>query len=128
LPEIAAGGQTPARETLDLLEDCVSLFDEIDGHIASLDPPAQEIAKHVCDRLQEILERAGMEVIAEDGVFNRRLHRPEKKGSGNNGDDSQWHARILSPGFQLDRRVYRKARVSLRPGGDGATTGQGSGA
>lgn len=105
--------QPDLRELTEVLEDCVSLFDEIDGQIPLLDPSAEEIARHVCDRLQEILERAGMTVIAEDAKFDRRFHKPEKKTAGVTGGDTRWHAQILSPGFQLNRRVYRRARVRL---------------
>jgi hypothetical protein len=95
-----------------LAEECVELFDELDRQIKFFDPARREIADHVCCRLQEMLQRSGVELIAETALFERTLHQPEIPTAGmTNGADT---AIILSPGFRVGRRVLRRARVELQ--------------
>ena len=95
-----------------LAEECVELFDELDRQIKFFEPGRREIADHVCCRLQEMLERSGVELIAETAIFERTLHQPEIPTAGiTNGADTAF---ILSPGFRVGRRVLRRARVELQ--------------
>lgn len=95
-----------------LAEECVELFDELDRQLKFFDPPRSEIASHVCCRLQEMLQRSGVELIAETALFERTLHQPEIPTAGmSNGADT---AIILSPGFRIGRRILRRARVELQ--------------
>jgi hypothetical protein len=95
-----------------LAEECVELFDELDRQIKFFDPGRREIADHVCCRLQELLQRSGVELIAETAIFERTLHQPEIPTAGiTNGADT---AIILSPGFRVGRRILRRAHVELQ--------------
>ena len=94
-----------------LVEECVELFDELDRVSPSLDPPAREFADHLTFRLREILVRSGATLISEDQTFDRNRHRPEPVS-----EDFQPGATIvetMSPGFAIDRRVLRRARVKV---------------
>jgi hypothetical protein len=101
------------KRWLGLVEECVTLFDELDRHGASFDPPRREVAEHVCYRLQEILERSGIALISGDSTFDRNRHRPEPAAGIAAGAVI---AETLSPGFSVGRRVLRRARVRLEGG------------
>jgi hypothetical protein len=94
---------------LDLVEECVELFDELDEHAPGFDAPRREMIKHVTLRLQEILERSGVETIADDHIFDRRRHRlmpPQVHAKS-----GMPLAEIISPGFAVNGRVFRRAKV-----------------
>jgi hypothetical protein len=102
------------KRWLGLVEECVTLFDELDRHGASFDPQRREVAAHVCYRLQEILERSGVTLISGDPTFDRNRHRPEPAAAGIAA--GAVIAETLSPGFSVGRRVLRRARVRLEGG------------
>ena len=104
---------------LKLVENCVDLFDELDSHLDHFDPSGRELAEHTCLRLQEILQRCGVELIDQPGDFERSLHQPVEPGTGLNSAT----VRPISPGFRVGRRVLRRARVSLAPGAPAAPPG-----
>lgn len=95
---------------LKLASECVDLYDELDGHMDALEPPTQEIAEHVCLRLQEILQRCGVEAIAQNRRFDRTLHQPPPGGLPSGAGPGP-EVNIISPGFRVGRRVLRRARV-----------------
>jgi hypothetical protein len=111
-------GHFPARAAgpaggswIDLVEECVELFDELDTLAGRLDPPRREMAEQVSARVQDILERAGVAAIEGETAFDRRRHRPEPNEVASEGG-----ARVtetLSPGFAIAARVLRRARVRL---------------
>lgn len=86
-----------------LVGECADLFDELDSHLEGLDPAGREMAEHVCLRLQEILQRCGVELIDQEGAFERTLHQPfgPRASAGTNG---VW-VKIVSPGFRVGRRI-----------------------
>lgn len=94
-----------------LVEDCVGVVDELDRHMASLDPRYQELADHVIFRLGEVLERSGVDVISDDTAFDSRRHRPERASSRTSPGATV--TETLSPGFAVGRRVLRRARVRV---------------
>jgi len=94
-----------------LAGECADLFDEIDRHQESLDPAGREMAEHISLRLQEILQRCGVELIDRDGTFQRTLHQPV--GPGIDPGAEEVRARVISPGFRVGRRILRRARVQL---------------
>jgi hypothetical protein len=98
------------RPWLKLVEESVTLFDELDRHRADFDAPRQEVADHVICRLQEILERCGVEPISGDGNFDRSRHQPEGATRVLPGATV---AEIVSPGFRVGKRVLRRARVRV---------------
>jgi hypothetical protein len=102
------------KRWLGLVEECVTLFDELDRHSASFDPPRREVAEHVCYRLQEILERSGVTLISGDSTFDRNRHRAEPAAAGT--APGARIAETLSSGFSVGRRVLRRARVRLEGG------------
>ena len=110
-------GQVPLDDPLtnkplmSLVEDCVSLFDELDRLRPSLELAAQDFADHMGCRIQEVLERSGVTIIAEDLTFDRRRHQSEP--TAETPMDGATIGETQSPGFAVGRRVFRRARVKL---------------
>jgi hypothetical protein len=96
---------------LKLIEENVALFDELDSHRADFDAPRQELADHVICRLQEILERCGVEPISGEGDFDRSRHQNEGAVRVFPG---AMIAETLSPGFRIGKRILRRARVRIQ--------------
>jgi hypothetical protein len=99
------------RLWLELAEECVLLYDELDRHRFEFDPARQELVDHVCLRLQEILERSGIDTIMTQDGFDRQRHQIDEAGSS-----ARTGSRIVeveSPGFAVGPRVLRRARVRL---------------
>jgi len=97
---------------INLVDEYVSLFDEIYRLTPDLDAPSQEFAGHVNCRIQEILERSGVQIITGETTFDRTRHQAEVPV---NGAEATVTATI-SPGFAVGRRVLRRARVTLAAG------------
>lgn len=96
---------------LNLIEECVDLYDELDRLRPSLDAASAEFADHCRCRLLEILERCGVSILAEDTAFDRSRHQAESTNeSPHEGAPIE---ATLSPGFAVGRRVFRRARVKL---------------
>lgn len=103
---------TPDKENeawLSLVEECVGLFDELDRHAADFPLPQRQLTEHVLTRLQESLERSGVERIEGEGDFDPARHQSDQ---GLAPDDSKI-AGTVSPGFRVGRRVFRRARVRV---------------
>jgi hypothetical protein len=96
---------------LKLVEECVELVDELDHQQEKLDPPRRDLADHMMCRLQEILERAGVQTIVDEPVFDRRRHQPARAGS--RAEPGLPIAETLSPGFAVGIRILRRARVQI---------------
>lgn len=94
---------------LGLVEECTELFGELDRHRADFDPLRQEVVDHVSYRLQEVLERNGVEGICGDARFDHNRHQPDRSGAATGAAIAE----TLSPGFAVGRRVLRRARVRL---------------
>jgi hypothetical protein len=111
------GAEAPNGEPLDnrpwlkLVEESVALFDELDRHRVDFDPPRLEVADHVVCRLQEILERCGVEPISGLGAFDRNRHQPEGAARVLPGATV---TKTLSPGFRVGKRILRRARVCVQ--------------
>ena len=110
--QIGAGLQTSQnrqemQEWLLLVKECVSLFDEVDRVVS----PDQPLASHVRARLQEILERAGVETIDSEEKFDR--HRHQLNQPTHLPAQGARIASINSPGFAADGQVLRRAHVHL---------------
>jgi hypothetical protein len=94
-----------------LAQDLASLFDDLDLQLESMEHVQRSKVRMVLGRLAETLERAGVGRIDGDSTFDLLRHQPDANGElGNPGDRI---ARTLSPGFVLDGRVIRRARVEL---------------
>jgi hypothetical protein len=112
-----AGTEAPNGDPLDnrpwlkLVEESVALFDELDRHRVGFDPPRLEVADHVVCRLQEILERCGVEPISGLGAFDRNRHQPEEAARVLPGATV---TKTLSPGFRVGKRILRRARVCVQ--------------
>ena len=94
-----------------LVEECVTVVDELDEHMDNFDAPRQEVARHVILRLEEILGRSGVEIISNDTTFDRARHKPDADGVAKH--DGAAVRATLSPGFAVGPRVLRRARVQL---------------
>jgi hypothetical protein len=99
------------RAWLKLAEECVALFDEMDRHLVDFDPKRRELAEHVLFRLRELLERSGVEVIAQEEPFDRYRHQAVAPPGSH--PPQMAIVEVLSPGFAVRRRVLRRARVKL---------------
>jgi GrpE len=95
-----------------LVEEDVELIDELDRHRGGLDASGRAVADHVTSRLEEVLDRAGVEVIEADVAFDRLRHAP----LDSNGVPKQGTAiaEVVSSGFAIGDRVLRRAHVRLR--------------
>lgn len=92
-----------------LVEDCVALIGEFDRHKISFDPQCQEIVDHTVLRLEEVLVRSGVEIISDEVDFDRNRHKPAAEDSSTDGTIIE----TISPGFAVEQRVLRRARVRL---------------
>jgi molecular chaperone GrpE (heat shock protein) len=96
---------------LRLAEDCVDLFDELDNISPRLDPPRQEIVRHVKYRLQEILNRSGVASISRGSVFDETRHQLEQVDTRT--EPGTPITKFISPGFVVDGRILRRAKVQV---------------
>lgn len=108
------------RQWMSLVEECVELFDEFERHKASFDDSSRELGEHINSRLQEILERAGVETITSDSNFDPRRHKAKSTISVEATGDALI-AETLSPGFAIGPRVLRRAHVRLLEESDNNT-------
>jgi hypothetical protein len=114
-PSVAA--QTAQEESLDnerwlhLAEECVGIFDELERIAPNVDPPRQEMIRHVKYRFQEILTRCGVELISRDAGYDRRRHQLEPPDL--DIPPGTPITEIVSPGFAVGRRVLRPAHVHV---------------
>ena len=106
------------RPWIKLVEEVVELFDEMESIHPRLHPPAQELAKHLTDRLVEILERNQVEILHKREIavpFNRARHQPAMLPAD---PEVAVVAEVLSPGFAVGQRVLRRAYVRLASAGE----------
>jgi hypothetical protein len=96
---------------VNLVEECVALVDEVDRLRLSLDPMASDFADHVSCRVLEILERSGVTIIFGDASFDRNRHEPETPSDS--VAEGTPILEFLSPGFSVERRIFRRARVKV---------------
>jgi hypothetical protein len=113
-PALDAPSSNPLdnRQWVSLVEECVELYDEFERHKTSFDDSSRELAEHTNARLQEILERAGVETIASDSNFDPRRHKAKNTISAEATGDALI-AETISPGFAIGPRVLRRAHVRL---------------
>jgi hypothetical protein len=111
LPPVSPPSPLDNKPWLDVTEECVALFDEFDQLSGQFEEERRELCEHVCARLRELLERSGVEVIEADGPFDRRIHQPIKRTAIS--DQTPPNVHVVSPGFKIDRRVFRRARVEI---------------
>ena len=109
------------KRWLELVEGCVGIIDELDIHRSNFDLAAQELAEHLDFRFQEILERSGVTVIADEATFDRGRHQPERGAAQARPGDTV--VETLRPGLAVGRRVFRRAVVRLSNLGSDAGTG-----
>lgn len=60
-----------------LVEGCVALRSEIDEALPRMNESQQKLARHILDRLAEILQRSGVSLIECDTKFDPQRHRSE---------------------------------------------------
>lgn len=97
------------RPWISLVEECVQLLDEMDREFEHANAASKEVAAHAVSRLGEILERAGVEVIDREAIFDRLRHQALKATRGMTVIET------VSPGYAVGRRVLRRAKVIVRP-------------
>jgi hypothetical protein len=106
-----SSGSVENKRWLKLVEECVELYDQLDRNRGRFDRAGRELTDHVTYRLQEILDRCGVELIAGEMTFDYTRHQPEQTTAS--VAVGAPIAETLSPGFSLGRRVLRRARVRL---------------
>ena len=94
-----------------VIEDLFQLSSEMEriGGKSS-DEGMKSIAEHVVMRLEEIFERNGLSPIDGETSFDVRRHKPEPASVVADGSEI---AETLSPGWSLDERVMRRAKVRI---------------
>jgi hypothetical protein len=94
-----------------LAEECAELMNEFDGYSERLDTDeGKMMVELVLKRLQEILERCGLERIENETVFSVLRHTPVPMQLVRDGIPV---IKTQFPGLALGNRVYRKARVMV---------------
>lgn len=96
------------REWLRIVEEVIELFDELERIGSEFDPMRLEVVRHVTSKLQELLERSGVETISEVASFNRLRHQSTNAERLIHGVTK---IRTSSPGFCVGKRVFRRAVV-----------------
>ncbi len=94
-----------------VIEDLFQLSSEMEriGGKSS-DEGMKSIAEHVFMRLEEIFERNGLSPIDGERSFDVRRHKPEPAAVVADGSEI---TETLSPGWSLDERVMRRAKVRI---------------
>ena len=110
-PRMGQNDPLDNKPWLGVVEECVELFDELARLKANFDPARQELIEHVCARLEEILVRSNVTLIANEATFDRNRHQPERKGL--HVSPGAAIGETLSPGFAVGRRVLRRAIVKM---------------
>ena len=100
-----------------LVEECVALYSEIDDLLPSMTESKQDLARHMLDRLAEILQRSGISLIEDDTEFDPRRHKTES-----DVPSGTTIVKTLRRGFALGRRVFLKAVVQVEPSGPNSTS------
>jgi hypothetical protein len=115
VPEQPAKTSDPLdnKAWVNLVGECVELFDEMDGVTASSSDPRKDLAEHVCYRLREILERSGVEVLEGDSSTQFDGLQHQLGGKATRTPEGTQITGTLSPGFRIGRRVFRRARVTI---------------
>jgi hypothetical protein len=108
---VYSGDPLDNKVWVNVVEECVALFDEMDRLGTTVSEESRDLAEHVCDRLREILERSGVEVLEGSTEFDRRLH--QLYGEAVRSPDGTAVTRTISPGFRVGRRIFRRARVTI---------------
>lgn len=97
------------HEWVRFVEECAALYDQLDGWAMEFDEPRRELTETVCLQLKDILVRSGVEVIDQSGPFDHNKHLPAKGTRIAIGTA----VRIVSPGFAVGPRVFRRATVEI---------------
>jgi hypothetical protein len=120
VPSVPEVERTPPRERrplpdnrrwLRLAEGCVEIIDELDQNADGFDPPRRELAEHVALRLEETLERSGVEVIKGEVNFDGTRHRSVPGGA--EPPTGATISETLNPGFAVGPQVLLRARVRV---------------
>ena len=96
---------------LKLVEECIELEGDLVNLYEHLDVTSQHIVDHTTLRIQEMLERSHVEIIANEHAFNRARHQTKpmhpipRPGTP--------ITVTLHPGFAVGRRVLRRAEVQV---------------
>jgi hypothetical protein len=99
------------RRWIRLAEGCVEIIDELDQNADGFDAPRRELAEHVALRLEETLERSGVEVIKDEVNFDSARHRSVPGGA--EPPTGATISKTLNPGFAVGPQVLRRARVRV---------------
>ena len=107
---LAGATEEDTERWIALAERCVVLFSEMELHSPAFEPGCREIANYTCARLQQILEQSGVEIIVGEATFDAQRHQVEYPLGGAVGAPIK---ETLSPGFAVQQRVLRRARVRI---------------
>lgn len=100
------------RAFVKLAEECTDLMNEFDGYAERLETvEGKMMAEMVVKRMQELLERAGLERIDDVNTgFLILQHKPEPMMPVSEGLAIK---EIIQSGLKLENRVFRKAKVII---------------
>jgi molecular chaperone GrpE (heat shock protein) len=100
------------RPFVKLAEECAGLMNEFDGYNQRLETEeGKMMVELLVKRMQELLERAGLERIDnENEPFSILKHKPDPMMPVAEGATLR---EIISPGLAIENRVFRKAKVLI---------------
>lgn len=110
VPLIGQPSKLDNKNWLKMQEEVIRLGDELDKLMPALLPDAKSIAGHIADRLTEILDRNGAEMIDSETVFDIRRHQPIPSRPVPDGTPI---IKVISPGWRVEDRVLRRAKVEV---------------
>jgi hypothetical protein len=110
-PRSGHAAQEGDERWIKLADGCVQILNELDQSSEDFDTPRRQLAEHIVLRLEEVLERSGVEAITDEPFFDRARHKPI---SGNRSPSGgAVISETLSPGFAVGHRILRRARVRV---------------
>jgi len=108
IPEPSLSDNSPFVK---LAEECAGLMNEFDGYSERMETDeGKMMAEMVVKRLQELLERAGLERIDNETEFSVLRHSPVPMQIVQEGTPI---VQTNFPGLALGNRVYRKAKIVI---------------
>lgn len=99
------------KEWTSLVEECTEMMDDFERMQTDLDDAGREVAEMAVSRLQELLERRGVDLIADERAFDLKRHKPVPMREVPEGTTIE---ETLAPGLCVGNRVFRRAQVRVK--------------
>lgn len=112
LPEVIVDPPPSPPSPIDqkLAADCADLLNEYNAMLPRMNDAVRPFAENVVDRLQEMLERNGLDAIDGETNFDIVRHKAEPAKNVPQGTPI---LETLTPGLALGAKVLRRAKVRV---------------